>query len=325
MRVRALPRLARRAWGRVVARAKIHEWDEGAVLMAFGVAIGLAVGLAVVLFYRLVDLAYVAFAVFPAQRLPVLANALYRPLLTAVGLWAAWLVVRRLRLDDGQNVPDVQLAVAKRGGDVPLRPVAGRTVAAAVTLGAGGSAGSEGPVAVLGSALGSTLGRLFRFDARHRKILVGCGAAAGIAGAFGAPFAGAFFALEEVLGSFSVGAFSPVVIASVVGAITARAFLGDVPVVDVPEYGACRRSSCCCSTRCSASPAARCRRSTCASSSARRRWPAASAGRRGCGRSAPAPSSARSPSRRRRSSPATGTCASRWATSPRSPGGRCWA
>lgn len=238
MRVRALPRLARRAWGRVVARAAIHEWDEGAVLMAFGVAIGLAVGLAVVLFYRLVDLAYVAFAVFPAQRLPVLANAVYRPLLTAVGLWTAWLVVRRLRLEDGQNVPDVQLAVAKRGGDVPLRPVAGRTVAAAVTLGAGGSAGSEGPVAVLGSALGSTLGRLFGFDARHRKILVGCGAAAGIAGAFGAPFAGAFFALEEVLGSFSVGAFSPVVIASVVGALTARAFLGDVPVVDVPEYGA---------------------------------------------------------------------------------------
>ena len=237
MRLRALPRFGRRTWARLLERAALKEWDEGGVLMAFGVAIGVAVGLAVVAFYRLVDLAYFAFAEFPARRLDVLGNALYRPVLTAAGLWAAWLVVRRLRLPDGQNVPDVQLAVAKRGGEVPLRPVAGRTVAAAITLGSGGSAGSEGPVAVLGAALGSSLGRLFRFDGRHRKILVGCGAAAGIAAAFGAPFAGAFFALEEVLGSFSVGAFSPVVVASVVGSITARAFLGDLPVVDVPAYG----------------------------------------------------------------------------------------
>jgi len=237
VRLRALPRFGRRTWARLLERAALKEWDEGGVLMAFGVAIGVAVGLAVVAFYRLVDLAYFAFAEFPARRLDVLGNALYRPLLTAAGLWAAWFVVRRLRLPDGQNVPDVQLAVAKRGGEVPLRPVAGRTVAAAITLGSGGSAGSEGPVAVLGAALGSSLGRLFRFDGRHRKILVGCGAAAGIAAAFGAPFAGAFFALEEVLGSFSVGAFSPVVVASVVGSITARAFLGDLPVVDVPAYG----------------------------------------------------------------------------------------
>ncbi|MBA3891220.1 MAG: chloride channel protein [Gemmatimonadaceae bacterium] len=70
---------------------------------------------------------------------------------------------------------------------------------------------------------------------RHRKVLVGCGAAAGIAAAFNAPFAGAFFALEEVLGTFSVGAFSPVVIASVVGAVTARAFLGSHPIFVLPD------------------------------------------------------------------------------------------
>src|SRR6185312_8762473 len=142
----------------------------------------------------------------------------------------AWAVVRRAAIPEGQNVPDVQLAVAKRDGVVRFWPVVVRTVASALTLGSGASAGSEGPVAVLGAGLGSSLGRRLRFQPRHLKILVGCGAAAGIAGAFNAPFAGAFFALEEVLGSFSVGAFSPVVIASVVGALTVRPFLGSQPI-----------------------------------------------------------------------------------------------
>jgi CIC family chloride channel protein len=90
---------------------------------------------------------------------------------------------------------------------------------------------------VLGATVGSALGRVLRFQPRHLKILVGCGAAAGIAGAFNAPFAGAFFALEEILGSFSIGAFSPVVIASVVGALTVRTFLGTHPAFHMPEIG----------------------------------------------------------------------------------------
>jgi chloride channel protein, CIC family len=207
-----------------------RDWDEGATLMVFGALIGLAGGLSVVAFYRLIDLAHLALIQWPEQRLPVVGQAVYRPLLTAIGVWSAWFVVHRTRTPDGQSVPDVQLAVAKRDGQIAVRPVAVRTVASALTLGSGASAGSEGPVAVLGATLGSLVGRKLRFQPRHLKILVGCGAAAGIAGAFNAPFAGAFFALEEVLGSFSIGAFSPVVIASVVGALTVRPFLGSQPI-----------------------------------------------------------------------------------------------
>jgi CIC family chloride channel protein len=202
--------------------------------MVAGTAIALASGLGVVGFYGLIDLSYALFIRWPTSRVHALAGGVYQAALTAAGLWVAWALVRQLGVTDGQNVPDVQLAVAKHGAAIPGRPVVVRTLASAVTLGSGGSAGSEGPVAVLGAALGSALGRLLRFPPRYRKILVGCGAAAGIAGAFNAPFAGAFFALEEVLGSFSVGAFSPVVIASVVGALTVRAFLGRHPAFQLP-------------------------------------------------------------------------------------------
>lgn len=207
-----------------------RDWDEGATLMVFGAVIGAVSGLAVVGFYRLIDLSHFLLIRLPESHLPIVGQALYAPLLTGFGLWAAWFVVRRSRVPDGQNVPDVQLAVAKRDGVIRSGPVAVRTVASAITLGSGGSAGSEGPVAVLSATVGSAIGRRLRFQPRHLKILVGCGAAAGIAGAFNAPFAGAFFALEEVLGSFSVGAFSPVVIASVVGALTVRPFLGSQPI-----------------------------------------------------------------------------------------------
>jgi CIC family chloride channel protein len=222
-------------WRRALGRVHASDLDEGIPLIIVGAAIGAASGLGVVAFYLLIDGSYAALTAWPERHIPWLGQALLRLAATTAGVWLAWLIARRSHAGEGQNVPDVQLAVARRGGVIRARPVAARTVASAVTLGSGGSVGSEGPVAVLGATIGSTLGRALRFQPRHIKILVGCGAAAGIAGAFNAPFAGAFFALEEILGSFSIGAFSPVVMASVVGALTVKAFLGTHPAFHMPE------------------------------------------------------------------------------------------
>jgi chloride channel protein, CIC family len=227
-------------WSKIVAWLEKRDWDEGTQLMAFALVIGVAAALGVVAFYRLIDLAYALLVTDIGEQLDPMARAFYRPLITALALWIAWAIVRWSKIPDGQTVPDVQLAVAKRGGVVRFRPVVARTLAAVVTLAGGGSAGSEGPTAVLGSAIGSAMGRALHFQPRRLKILVGCGAAAGISAAFNAPFAGAFFALEEVLGSFSIGAFSPVVIASVVAAITVRPFLGSHPAFHIPPYGSIR-------------------------------------------------------------------------------------
>ncbi|MEO6208620.1 MAG: chloride channel protein [Gemmatimonadaceae bacterium] len=227
-------------WARVVSWLERRDWDEGTQLMLFALVIGVVAALGVVAFYRLIDLAYSLLVLQIGGRIEPSFHAIYRPLVTSIALWVAWAIVRWTRIPEGQTVPDVQLAVAKRGGVVPLRPVIVRTLAAVVTLAGGGSAGSEGPTAVLGSSIGSVVGRVLRFQPRRIKILVGCGAAAGISAAFNAPFAGAFFALEEVLGSFSIGAFSPVVIASVAAAITVRPFLGSHPAFHIPPYGGIR-------------------------------------------------------------------------------------
>ncbi|HEX3867154.1 MAG TPA: chloride channel protein [Gemmatimonadaceae bacterium] len=224
----------RRWWTRLVSWINAREIDEGAPLMIVGAVTGLIAGLGIVVFYLMIDASFAILSAWPERHIAWAGQAILRVLFTSVGVWLAWLIVRRAHAGEGQNVPDIQLAVAKRAGVVRIRPVAARTLASAVTLGSGGSVGSEGPVAVLGASVGSALGRALGFRPRHLKILVGCGAAAGIAGAFNAPFAGAFFALEEILGSFSIGAFSPVVIASVVGALTVRSFLGTHPAFHMP-------------------------------------------------------------------------------------------
>ena len=201
--------------------------------------IGVGAGLGVVAFYRLIDLAFWIFYLTPAVWLTQAGILAYRPLLTGLGLVWAHLIMRGPgRGHEGLTVPDVQRAVAREGGRLPTRPALARTAASAVTLGSGGAAGSEGPVAVLGAALASFLGSAFRFDPARTKVLVAAGAAAGISAAFNAPLAGAFFALEEILGSLAVGAFPSVVVASVVAAVVSHIFLGNNPAFPVPEeYG----------------------------------------------------------------------------------------
>ena len=227
------------AWDRFADWFNAFHFNENTILLGFAVAIGLAGGLGVVAFYRLIDLAYWILYLTPAVFLTQSGILAYRPLLTGIGMTLAYLIMRGPgRGHEGLNVPDVQRAVAREGGRLPMRPTLARTAASAVTLGSGGAAGSEGPVAVLGAALASFLSRAFRFDPARTKIMVAAGAAAGISAAFNAPLAGAFFALEEILGSLAVGAFPPVVVASVVAAVVSHSFLGNNPAFPIPEeYG----------------------------------------------------------------------------------------
>lgn len=136
----------------------------------------------------------------------------------------------------GHGVPEVMEAISMRNGIIRPRVVISKTLASALTIASGGSVGREGPIVQIGSAIGSTIGQMFRLSRKRMQTLVGCGAAAGIAAAFNAPIAGAMFSVEILLGDFTVTQFTPIVISSVSATVISRFFYGDFPAFQVPKY-----------------------------------------------------------------------------------------
>lgn len=126
----------------------------------------------------------------------------------------------------GHGVPEVMDAVYRKHGKIRPRVAIVKSLASACTIGSGGSAGAEGPIVQIGSAIGSGAAQLLRVGRDQTGTLLGCGAAAGIASVFNAPIAGVFFVLEIMLRDFSVRTFTPIVVASVFSTAVTQAVLG---------------------------------------------------------------------------------------------------
>ena len=142
---------------------------------------------------------------------PVVAGILYGPLV--------YFFAREAR---GHGVPEVMYAVARRGGRIAPQVAGVKALASALCIGGGGSVGREGPIVQIGSALGSTLGRIVKVAESRMRVLVACGAAGGIAATFNAPLAGVFFAMELILRDFNTQSFGMVVLASVTASVIGR-------------------------------------------------------------------------------------------------------
>ncbi len=124
-------------------------------------------------------------------------------------------------------------------GDARLkwRWIFAKAVGPALSLGAGASVGREGPIAQIGGAIGSTVARLTRLSTERSKVLIACGAGAGIATTFNAPLGGLLFAQEIVLlGQTELGNLSLLVISASTGVVTSRAILGDLAVLPVQRF-----------------------------------------------------------------------------------------
>lgn len=134
-----------------------------------------------------------------------------------------------------QSVTDVVAAVAMRSGNMGYREAIGGAVVSAASIGVGASVGREGPVVHLGAAVCSRIARALHLNRSLVINLLGCGVAAAIAASFNAPFAGAFFATEVIIGHYALTAVAPIMLASVTGTIIARAHFGDFPAFIIPS------------------------------------------------------------------------------------------
>jgi CIC family chloride channel protein len=203
--------------------------SENASLIAISFIVGISTGLGAVLFRWLIlnfrDLFFGHGISWMIPLVPMLGGLLVGPIVYHFATEAK-----------GHGVPEVMAAVALKSGVIRPRVAVAKAVASAICIGSGGSAGREGPIVQIGAAVGSTIGQMFKLSGDRVKILVGCGAAAGISAVFNAPIAGVIFALEVILGDFTIKTFSPVILSSVLSSVTARTILRDQPAFIVPPY-----------------------------------------------------------------------------------------
>jgi CIC family chloride channel protein len=151
------------------------------------------------------------------------------------GLTAGGLLVLARRYG-GSAPSDYMETVAFGDGRVPARHTLLRSLSSLVTIASGGSIGREGSMVQLAALCASDIGRVVRFTPDRLRLLVACGAAAGITSAYNAPIAGAFFIAEIVLGVIDMDSFGPLVVASIVANITMRALPDYRPTYEMPLF-----------------------------------------------------------------------------------------
>jgi len=209
---------------------------DSSVMLVTSLIVGIGAGLGAVLFRRLIDwihnFAYNDIAGILAEWYPL--HLIVIPALG--GAIVGPLVYYFAREAKGHGVPEVMEALELRGGKIRPRVVLVKSLASSVCIASGGSVGREGPIAQIGSALGSLIGQLLKLSEDRVRTLVACGAAGGIAATFNAPIAGAVFALEVLLRRFGSVYFGAVVISAVTADVIAHYFEGDSRTFLTPEY-----------------------------------------------------------------------------------------
>lgn len=208
---------------------------EGLLLLILSVIVGASAGLASVFFVKLIFAIQDFSFGTVSEMVPALGKWIYLLVPIAGGLLVGPLILFAQEAK-GHGVPEVMQALILRGGRIRPRVAAAKIVASALCIGTGGSAGREGPIIQVGSALGSSIGQILHLSDERIRNLVACGAAGGIAATFNAPIAGVAFAIEVLMCGLQMRAFGNVVIAAVSAAVVSRSIIGDKFAFQVPAY-----------------------------------------------------------------------------------------
>ena len=131
----------------------------------------------------------------------------------------------------GRGIGPIIYSTAREGSIIPRSKLYSQMITAFLTVSFGGSAGTEAPISVTGAALGSNIGRVLHVDRRRRRLLTGCGAAAGVAAIFNSPIAGVLFAVETILMELPAQYFIPLLISSATATVVSKALYEGQPFV----------------------------------------------------------------------------------------------
>lgn len=229
----------RRHWRRALRLRQRLQPSEHAVHLVLAGLVGLIGGLANLAYYHGIESVKLLFLHRTGDPVEVAEMLVpwMRVVFPAVGGLVAGLVLHfGLRLAGPQRATNLLEVVVAGDGRLPLRSGLVKTLSALISIGTGASIGREGGVVQLSATLASKAGQLCNYQPYRLRLLVGCGAAAGIAAAYNAPISGAVFAAMIVLGSFSMNLFAPLVFASVIAAVVSRSFFGIRPWYVVPGF-----------------------------------------------------------------------------------------
>ncbi|MCX6951664.1 MAG: ClcB-like voltage-gated chloride channel protein [Verrucomicrobia bacterium] len=152
------------------------------------------------------------------------------------GTCAGLILLFGQRIAPGQSSTDYMEAIAIGNGHVPVRASLVKSGAALFSIGSGGSIGREGPMVQLAAVLASLVGRWRGFTPPQLRLIVACGAAAGIASAYNAPIAGSFFVAEIILGTIAMESLGPLAVSAVVATLTVRVLTAAHELYRVPSF-----------------------------------------------------------------------------------------
>ncbi|MGN1213574.1 MAG: chloride channel protein, partial [Bacteroidaceae bacterium] len=145
----------------------------------------------------------------------------------AIGVLLCALFIKYVVRDDiGHGVTKILFAISRRQGKIKRHNCWSSVIASSITIGFGGSVGAESPIVLTGSAIGSTIGKMFHVNQKTLMLLIGCGAAGAISGIFKAPFAGLLFTLEVLMLDLTMAHLVPLIVSCVTAAILTYAING---------------------------------------------------------------------------------------------------
>lgn len=224
-----LQTLLRLHWQRLLRIREKLDFSEEAFHLVLAGGVGLIGGLVNLFYYYAMESVKEFFLRRPGDPVEIaeMMGLWGRLLMPALGGFMAGLVLHfGLKLAGPSRSTNILEVVVAGDGKLPLRSGLVKFLSSLVSIGTGGSIGREGGIVQLSATLASKWGQLQKWPPYRLRLLVGCGAASGIAAAYNAPIAGAVFASLIVLGNFSMNLFAPLVFSSVVSTMVTRTFFG---------------------------------------------------------------------------------------------------